>query len=69
MSIAVFVTVNCVNSLTVWPPCDGRLGPLWMALTVTVNLLVAVNCGFAASNGSLLVTTVVNKLVLGTWPT
>ena len=68
-SVAAFVTVKVTNSFTVWLVCVGSAGPLWMGVTVTTKLLVAVSAFALTAPGSVLVTTVVNVLVLGTWPT
>src|SRR5581483_7792100 len=68
-SVAALVTVKVTNSFTVWLVCVGSAGPLWMGVTVTTKLLVAVSAFALTAPGSVLVTTVVNVLVLGTWPT
>src|SRR3974377_2477744 len=65
LSPAVLVTTICVSSLTTWVAIRLRLGARLTSRTSTVKLLVAFNCGFSASYGLLLVTTVVITLVLG----
>lgn len=62
LSVAVFVTVNVVNSATVGSACTGRIGAVFAGLTMTRKLFVALSGGFPLS-----VTCVVIVFVLGAW--
>jgi hypothetical protein len=62
LSVAVFVTINVVNSATVVSACEGRIGAVFAGLTMTRKLLVALSGGEPSS-----VTTVVKVFVLGAW--
>ena len=61
----MLVTVSSVSSLTVWVEIVGNDGATFTSRTMTVKVLVEVNCGLIRSNGLLLVTMVVMRLVLG----
>jgi hypothetical protein len=61
--VAVFVTVNVVNSATVRLLCAGSTGAVFAGVTTTAKLFVALSAGEPLS-----VTTVVIVLVLGAWP-
>ena len=62
--VAVLVTVNSVNSLTIWVETVGSDGATLISLTMTVNWLVLVRRGLTRSKGLLLVTIVVMVLVV-----
>src|SRR3974377_661241 len=66
-SLVELVTLKRVSSLTVWVGITPRTGATFTSCTMTVKLLLAVNCGFRASEGLLLVTTGVTVLVPGLW--
>src|ERR1039457_3166612 len=65
--VAVLVTVSSDSSLIVTLGWPGRTGAELTSLTTTVKVLVAVSWGLTRSNGLLLVTMVVMRLVLGPW--
>src|ERR1051325_4408363 len=48
-SLAVFVTINVVNSANVRSICTGSTGALFTSLTVTMKLLVALKGGVPLS--------------------
>jgi len=60
LSVAVFVTISVVNSVTVVSACAGRSGAVFAGLTTTRKLFVALSGGIPLS-----VTTVVMVFVLG----
>src|SRR6478736_2064124 len=63
-SVAVLVTTSVVNSLIVRLACPGRINGL--VTTTTVNWLVALRWVAFTATRLVSVTTVINKLVLGT---
>src|SRR5580704_14613286 len=67
LSVAVLVTMSVVKSLMVALARGDSDGPLWTPFTTTQKLFVAVNSGFTESNTSLLVTTVVIRLLMPAW--
>ena len=63
--MAVLVTVSKANALMVILVMFGKVGAKFTSRTITVKVLVAVKCGLTRSKESVLVTTVVMRLVLG----
>jgi hypothetical protein len=56
---------NSFSKVAVWVEITGNTGATFTSLTMTVKVLVAVNCGLTRSKASLLLTMVVMRLVLG----
>src|SRR6266516_1994409 len=64
-SVAVLVTVSCVNSLIVRLVWAGKTGAVLISLTTTVKELVALRFWELTAPGLKSVTTVLKVLVLG----
>src|SRR5260370_1441781 len=62
VSLAVFVTVSVLSSVTVWSVGTVSTGALFASVTTTVKLLVSLDCSTPLS-----VTFTVIKFVLGPW--